>query len=256
MHAHAHLGVVGVFVLLIMGVSFKLVPMFALGDIQNTRRAGWSIALVNVGLLGTVVAILVQSAWKMVFGMAIIAGLIIYAMELLAILRVRKRRSLDAGMKSFLIALALLVPLSLIGLVLAWPGLPMTAFTSQLETVYGFVAIVGVVGLAILGMLCKIMPFLIWYRSYSRQVGRAQVPSLGDMSLPRWQAAGCGVFLVALFTLSGATVLGSEPGVRTGAVLLAAGLACYAVNFAHVLLHWVRPQVKPLISPAPQPRSS
>ena len=50
MHAHAHLGVVGVFVMLIVGISYKLVPMFTLSDIQSPRRALASVALLNVGL--------------------------------------------------------------------------------------------------------------------------------------------------------------------------------------------------------------
>ncbi len=50
MHAHAHLGVVGVFVLMIVTVSYKLVPMFTLSELQSTRRAWWSIVLLNLGL--------------------------------------------------------------------------------------------------------------------------------------------------------------------------------------------------------------
>ncbi len=53
MHAHAHLGVIGVFVMMIVTVSYKLVPMFTLSELQNERRAWWSVALLNVGLLGT-----------------------------------------------------------------------------------------------------------------------------------------------------------------------------------------------------------
>src|SRR5688572_26488625 len=37
MHAHAHLGVVGFFVMMLVAVSYKLVPMFTLGDLQSPR---------------------------------------------------------------------------------------------------------------------------------------------------------------------------------------------------------------------------
>ena len=40
MHAHAHIGVVGVFLMLIIGVSYRLIPMFTLSDIQKPRRCG------------------------------------------------------------------------------------------------------------------------------------------------------------------------------------------------------------------------
>jgi hypothetical protein len=130
--------------------------------------------------------------------------------------------------------------------VLAWPGLAVTEFTGQMENLYGFTALVAVVGLAILGMLCKIMPFLVWYHSYSPHVGRAKVPSLGDMSEPQLLAAGYWTFLGAISWLSGAILMASEPAVRIGAVLLATSLACYAGNFASVLSHWIRPRVHPL----------
>jgi len=47
MHAHAHLGVVGVFVMMIVTVSYKLVPMFTLSELQSARRAWWSVALIS-----------------------------------------------------------------------------------------------------------------------------------------------------------------------------------------------------------------
>lgn len=245
MHAHAHLGVVGVFLILIVAVSFKLVPMFALSERQSPRRASWSLGLLNVGLLGAVTTILLQSALKFFFALVIVAGLVVYAVELRAILQARKRRSLDWGLKSFLTALGLLVPLSIIGTVLAWPGLPLTEFTGQLENLYGFLALLAVVSFAILGMLCKIVPFLVWYHSYSAHIGRAKVPSLGDMSEPQLLAVGYWTFLAAISWLSVAILMASEPAVRVGAILLAASLACYAGNFAAVLSHWLRPRVQP-----------
>ena len=51
MHAHAHLGGIGFFLLMIVAVSYKLVPMFALSEVQHARRAGASIALLNAGLI-------------------------------------------------------------------------------------------------------------------------------------------------------------------------------------------------------------
>ena len=49
------------------------------------------------------------------------AGLAIYGCELVAILQARKRRNLDWGIKYFLTALALLLPVTILGVMLAWP---------------------------------------------------------------------------------------------------------------------------------------
>lgn len=250
MHAHAHVGVAGVFVSLIVAVSFKLVPMFALSEIQSPRRAAWSLGLLNAGLLGAATAILFQSAAKFLFGLVLVVGLILYAVELRAILRARKRRALDWGLKSFLTAVALLGPVALLGLGLAWPGLPVTEVTSQLETLYGFLALMGVVGFAILGMLCKIVPFLVWYHSYSPHIGRSRVPSLADMGVPKLLAPGYGLFLAGLAALSVAIPIGSGSGVRVGVLILGAGVACYLGNFAGVLAHWRKPRLQPLATVA------
>src|SRR6185312_1162913 len=156
MHAHAHLGTVGCFTMLIVGVSYKLIPMFALSEVQSKRRAVLSVILLNVGLIGAFVTILLRSRWKFLFALTLISALAIYGIELTAILRARKRRVLDWGIKYFLTAVALLVPLSALAAVLSWSGLPLTPFTGQLENLYGFLGIVGVITFAIIGMLYKI----------------------------------------------------------------------------------------------------
>jgi hypothetical protein len=245
MHAHAHLGVVGVFVLMIVTVSYKLMPMFTLGELQSERRAWWSAALLNLGLLGVFAAILWQSPLKFIFASVIVAGLAIYGWEILAILRARNRRVLDWGMKYFLTAIALLVPLSAVALALSWSRLPVTAFTMQLENVYGLLALLGLVGLAILGMLYKIVPFLVWFHSYSRQIGRAKVPALADMYSVPLQIAGYWTYLAGLIVTAAATAWSHEPGIRWGCGLLALSLAIFAVNLGKILSHFVRPKIEP-----------
>jgi hypothetical protein len=246
MHAHAHLGVIGVFLMMIVTVSYKLVPMFTLSELQNERRAWWSIALLNLGLLGVFVTVLLQSSLKPVFALVIIAGFVLYGWEIKAILRARNRRSLDWGMKYFLTAIALLVPLCILALALSWSRLPMTAFTMQLENVYGLLALAGLVGMAILGMLYKIVPFLVWFHSYSRHIGRARVPALAEMYSVPLQIAGYWSFLAGLAVLCVATALSHEAGIRWGGGLLALSLAIFAVNLGKILSHFIRPKIEAL----------
>lgn len=253
MHAHAHLGVVGVFVMMIVTVSYKLVPMFTLSELQNAHRAWWSVALLDLGLLGVFVTVLLQSPLKLVFALVVIAGFALYGWEIRAILRARNRLTLDWGMKYFLTAIALLVPLSLLALVLSWSRLPLTAFTMQLENVYGLLALAGFVGLAILGMLYKIVPFLVWFHSYSRQIGCARVPALADMYSVPLQIAGYWSFLAGLGALCVATMLSHESGVRWGGGLLALSLMIFAVNIGKILSHFVRPKIEAFAPKKSQP---
>jgi hypothetical protein len=249
MHAHAHLGVLGFFILMIVAVSYKLVPMFMLTEVQSVRRAAWSIGLINAGLLGVFLTVLLGSPWKVAAGVVVVAGLAVYGIEIAAMLRARKRRAFDWGLRYFITALTLLVPLAGLGLVLALPWSEATPLLAQLENVYGLVALLGVVTLAILGMLYKIVPFLVWYASYSKAIGRYKVPAVADMYSARWQAAGYWPYLIGLGTLAVAAAVESEAGVRWGVVLLLLSLAAYAVNLARIFRHLRQPSLEPL---APQ----
>lgn len=246
MHAHAHLSGVGFFTLLIVGVSYKLIPMFVLSEIQSHRRAVASVALLNLGLAGSFVTILLRSPWKLFFAGAIIAALVIYGFELRAILRARKRATLDWGIRSFLTAVGLLLPLSQLSLVLAWPGLPLNTFTGQLENLYGFLGLIGVVSFAVIGMLYKIIPFLVWFGVYSPHVGRAKLPALADLYSPRLQLAGYGSFLAGLAVTSTGILLSSERVVRLGSALLLVSVATLIINVVKMLRHFARPQISPI----------
>ena len=253
MHAHAHLGMLGVYIMLIVGISYKLIPMFTLSDMQSRARARASILLLNVGLAGSFITVLMRSPWKLLFAAVVIAGLVFYGWEMRSILGARKRRTLDWGLKYFLTAISLLGALSILAVVLSWPGLPLTPFTGQLENLYGFGAILGVVALAILGMLYKILPFLVWYGTYSRHIGASRVPSLADLYSPSIQAAQYVAYLAALVVAGVGIVLGSSLWVRVGFGLFAVAYGLFAVNAAKMLSHLFRPRIQPLAGSASIP---
>jgi hypothetical protein len=250
MHAHAHLGVIGLFTVLIVGVSYKLVPMFMLSEIQSSRRALASLVLLNAGLAGAVTCILLRSPWKFFFALTVIAGLAVYGWEIIAIVRARKRAAMDWGVKSFLTAVTLLAPLSVLATVLAWPRLPFNVFTGQLENLYGFLGLIGFVSFAIMGMLQKIVPFLVWLSAYGRHVGRAQVPALVDLYSQKVQAAIYWTWLAGLALASAGILSQNALVVRLGALALTLGVILLGANTVRTLRHVFRPCLKPLVATA------
>jgi len=136
---------------------------------------------------------------------------------------------------------------SALGVALAWPRLPLTLLTTQLENVYGFLAFVGVVTFAVLGMLYKVVPFLVWYASYSKAIGRSKVPSLAELYSPALQAVGYSVFIAGLLLTSVAMALGHEPCVRTGCIVLFVSSVVLVTNMGKVLAHLIRPRFERLI---------
>lgn len=256
MHAHAHLGGVGFFLLLIVAVSFKLLPMFALSELQSPRRAGAALMLLNLGLAGLVVTMTARSRLQLAAGGVIAAGLVLYGLEVRAILRARRRRVLDWGLRHFLGALGVLVPTALLGLTLAWPGLPATVLTTQLETVYGWLGLVGVVSLTVLGFLYKIVPFQVWYHAYARHVGRHRVPSLADLYSERLQKVSLALVLGGVLGVVPAAALASPAGVRVAVLVLGLGLLVFVVNLGLMLRHFWRPRLESLPPARPGPTST
>jgi len=249
MHAHAHLGVLGVFLLLIIGVGYRLVPMFLISDIQNPRRAWVSLWVLNIGLAATFLTILLQHWLKPVAALIVITGLVLYGIELIAIVRARRRRSLDWGLRGFLASQALLAPLALIGLWLSRPGIPLTESIGRLENAYGFLALFGVVAFAILGMLYKILPFLVWFVAYGHEVGRAKTPALHEMYSTPVQVSGLAFWVAGLVTGLTAILLANPALSRVAALLLALSLLLFLINAGRILSHWVRPRTQPLPRP-------
>jgi hypothetical protein len=243
MHTHAHVGVVGVFLMLIVGVSYRLVPMFTLSEIQRPRWATASVWTLNAGLLMCLLTIPLRTPWKLAGTALLLTGLGLYALELCAILHARKRRSLDWGVKSFLTALCLLPLLGALACILSWPALPLNAFTGQLENVYGFLGLVGVISLAVIGMLYKIVPFLVWYRAYSRHIGLARIPALADLYSHRIQIAGFWMYLGGLAITASGTVLQQPQLVQGGCFLLFLSFASVAWNICLMLSHLIRPRL-------------
>ena len=251
MHGHAHLGVVGFFVMMIVAVSYKLVPMFTLGELQSERRAVWSVWLLNLGLAALFFALVLRGGWRLAAAALMVAGLGLYVAEVVAILRARRRRVLDWGLRHYVTALGLLAGTALLGLVLSWPGLPVTMFTAQLETVYGWLGIVGVVSFTVLGFLYKIVPFLVWYHSYSPAVGRARIPGMADLYSPRLQVAGYWLFLGGFLGAAAGAALGRAVVARVAVIVLLGGLAVFGINLGFMLRHFYRPQLTPLSPIAP-----
>jgi len=134
---------------------------------------------------------------------------------------------------------------SLLAVVLSWPGLPLNPFTGQLENLYGFLGLIGVVSFAIIGMLYKIIPFLLWFGVYSKHIGRAKVPALSEMYSSRLQMIGYWSFLICLIVISVGIVGQSESAIRIGSLFLVGSITLLLLNVGKILIHAIRPRVTP-----------
>jgi hypothetical protein len=176
-----------------------------------------------------------------IVGAALVAaGVGCSGLALAATFRSRRRRVLDPGLKAFAIGAAFTGIATVAGVMLALMRLP-AELTLNATMVYGVVMIVGALGFMIPGMLCKIIPFLVWMKVYGPRAGRQPVPqatALGSRELEHAWIATHGIAVVIAML---AAITRSPDLARIGAALLATAGLLFLSNVARILRHLIRP---------------
>lgn len=248
LRAHAHLGLIGFFATLLQGVTFRLVPMFTLGDVPDWRPVKAGLWITQTALLVLVSAL----AYHLALLTCVMAGLILIsfgcsAHGLVRTLATRKKRKLDPGVVIFLVGLGGMVFSALVGFVLALPAVPGGSAAGGFNAmVYGILLFAGGLLPAISGMMCKIVPFLTWMRAYGPKVGRAATPPAGSLARPWLHRTGLLVQLLAVLPLVAGAWLENLALLRAGAWLLAIGVALLLIDLGGVLRHLWLPVDAPL----------
>ncbi|MDO8543258.1 MAG: hypothetical protein Q7S40_22710 [Opitutaceae bacterium] len=252
LRAHAHLGLVGVFITLLQGVAFQLVPMFTLGEVRDWRLINAGLWLSQLGMIGLVVALAAGVALPTtLFALAIAAGWICSAVAMKRALATRRKRAFDPGTRWFLVGGAGISSAMVAGIALAWPGSPWGSAPGGFSAmVYALIAIAGGLLPCIAGMMCKIVPFLTWMRAYGPKVGRVPTPAASALTRPRLERWGLGLQTAAVAPLLvGAWTL-NETMLQAGAWVLAAGVALFTLDMIGVLKHLWWPEI-PAAAPMP-----
>ena len=237
--AHVHLALVGWASLTIVGVSYRLVSMFALSHVESKTLGRLTLWLVNAGLLGLAAdALFLRRRLMPLWACLMAAGYLAYAAQMRKIFDARHRK-IDPSLAFTLLALCGGLLWTALGLGLAFGGL---ADTQEARLAYVFAALVGWATPFILGQIHKIVPFLVWLHAYSPRNWKppVKVPKIQDLSSERLAWA-------ELCALAPAVVLGvtgflaeSRPALRGAGALLLTSATCYLVNTGLTLSHLLR----------------
>ncbi|MEX1276265.1 MAG: hypothetical protein WEE20_10040 [Bacteroidota bacterium] len=180
---HAHMGFIGWVTMVIMGVGLKLIPMFGLSHGFSTKPARAALVLVNVGLLGLSVEWLFTGAeWLLTsYVVILVLGLLAFIVQLILILKHRMRQIFDLGMKHSVVAFSYFLLSIIFGFVLAVVEIDDVKLREGLILMYGGMIMLGFFSMLIVGQMYKIVPFLVWFHTFSDKVGKEPVPMLKDM---------------------------------------------------------------------------
>ncbi|HYS92483.1 MAG TPA: hypothetical protein VEL48_03560, partial [Candidatus Acidoferrales bacterium] len=106
----------------------------------------------------------------------------------------------------------------------------------------------GWVSLSIVGMMLKIVPFLVWYRVYSPQVGRRPVPVMAGLGWPGAEGMAWALLTVGFLSLAGAAATGNASWMGASGATLALGSLSFAAALGRVLSHLAEPA--PVLAPS------
>ena len=233
LHAHVHLALLGWVLPMVIGVAARVYPMFLLAR----EPAGWPGRVqlwgLGLGMPATVVGIAAERALLAVGAVAVAAAVAAHLAWIVQMLRGRRRPSLDWGLRFALTGALALVPATVLGLGLAFDVLA----GPRIALAYATVVLGGWASLTIIGMLLKIVPFLVWYRAYAPRAGREPVPTLPDLAWPLGEAVAWGGLSLGFGLLAGALWLGEPVWIRAAGLVVVTGALAFVAALLRVLHH-------------------
>lgn len=234
---HAHMGIAGWFLLLVLGVASRLIPMFLISKYNNPKKLWWIYSLVNLALCGFILLKIYATPGPVYFLPAILIGiaLVIFADYCRRAYRSRLRKQVDEQMKLSLLSVAFLIlPLLCLLLVIAFMSKNQQAGTILL---YGFCIFFGWLTAIILAMTFKTLPFIVWNKVYHDKAAKGKTPTPKELFSEKL-FKGMKIFYLSGFALFilGIIMLNNILLIAGAAALLLAALS-YAGNVARIILH-------------------
>jgi hypothetical protein len=249
LHAHVHLALLGWVLPMVIGVAARVYPMFLLAR----EPGGWPGRVqlwgLGLGVPATVIGIVASRALLVSGALAVAAALAAHLAWIVAMVRGRRRPSLDWGLRFALTGALALVPASALGLALAFDVLA----GPRVALAYAALALGAWASLTIVGMLLKIVPFLVWYRAYGARAGREPVPTLPDLGWPAGEGVAWALLTAGFAALAAALWLGEPAWIRAAGLVVAAGALALAAALARILHHLVPCPRRAPVAAAPRP---
>lgn len=228
---HAHFGIVGWFLMLVLGVGSRLIPMFMISKYSNPKLLWIVLCSVNAGLILFTITFLNNYSYYLYFIsiLVLVIGIILFAKFCITAYQQRIRKKVEPQLKvSILSSIMMLIPaLILIFIILISQN---HEDFVKLALLYGFCIFFGWITAIIFGMTFKTLPFILWNKKFHKKALSGQTPNPKDLFSQK-------VFnIMLLFYFSGfITFAISIPfywliGLRIGATFLIIAAELYNLN--------------------------
>jgi hypothetical protein len=228
---HLHVALVGWALIMMVGVSHRLLPMFLLAHGADTKWSRRALVFLAVGIPALAVGL--NTRFQAVAWMAVVLlelGVACFLLQAGSFFRARVRKRLDVGMWFAATALFFLAIAAMLGPAVRALGVG----APRLAIVYVLLGLLGGVILFVVGFFYKIVPLLAWTIRYRDRMGQQAVPTVADtfsslIALLQLWAMGAALGVLAL-----AIAGGSSRGAYAGAALYLGGVLLFASQIVRV----------------------
>lgn len=233
---HAHMGLAGWFLLLVIGVGSRLIPMFLISKYTSTKTLWWIYALINVALLCFILLKTLKIHGEFYFPsfLLVLIALILFGNYCYKAYKVRIRKQVDEQMKVSLLSIALLfLPLFSLLIVIYFISADTKA---NIVLLYGFCIFFGWITAIILGMTFKTLPFIVWNKVYhSRALGKTPTPK--ELFSERLFQIMALLYLAGFILFLFGIIFLNDLLLKSGAVSLLVAAILYVSNVAKIIFH-------------------
>ena len=235
---HAHLGIIGWFLLLVMGVGSRLIPLFLISKYNNNKLLWWIYGLINFSLISFIVFFLyLKITWLYLFPLiAIAVSVALFAHYCYYAYKQRLRKKVDYQVKiSLLSVLMMLLPLLILLTVIVM--LLFSVDNYHLVLTYGFCIFFGWITAIIFGMTFKTLPFIIWNKVYHDKAGLGKTPNPKELFSDKIFLMMGGSYLAGFILFAAGVLLSNEWIMKIASILLLIAAFLYNGNVWKAATH-------------------
>ncbi|MEO7086533.1 MAG: hypothetical protein ABI442_02570 [Gemmatimonadaceae bacterium] len=228
---HLHVAIIGWALIMMVGVSHRLLPMFLLAHGADTKWTKRALTFLAIGI--PILAVGLNTRFPAAGWIAVVfleLGVACFLLQARSFYRARVRKRIDIGMRFVAAALLFLAIAAALGpaVLAAGSGAP------HLAIVYVLFGLLGGVILFVVGFFYKIVPLLVWTVRYRNRMGKEAVPTVADMFSSRIALVQLCAMGAALGVLALAIAGGSARGTYAGAALYLGGVLLFASQIIRV----------------------
>jgi hypothetical protein len=235
--AHAHLAAIGWPMMMVVGLAYRLVPMFLPAKMPTGRGLAASAVLLELGIVVTVATLFMGSAWLPAGAALIAAGLASFVKEMRAAVRHKLPRppalpKRDWSTWQTHVAIAWLFVTAGLGIVLT---LPSSDARIGMAWLYGVAGLIGFISQVVVGIQGRLVPMYAYYRAMAALGGKPPTRAANQLPTATFARPIFLLWTIGVPWLAWGLATGQRISIRLASLVMLAGVLVGGAYLAYLV---------------------